>query len=186
MKYDYQKIGKRIKQERLEAKIKSQGALADKLGYSERTRQTIAKWEKGEAVPELDYLLRMCELFDCELGYLLCEYDCKTREITDIHDTTGLSQNAIKNIRTLKQSPISDVVYTLSKLIESPAFVDLLYAIHEHVWDFNNKRLKIDSINVKDIAAYLNNDTLKINTYLEAASKERIKTIFAEIVSEMK
>lgn len=35
-----------------------------------------------------------------ELGYLLCEHDCKTKSSTDIHQITGLSE---KSIEILKQ-----------------------------------------------------------------------------------
>ena len=40
----------------------------------------------------------MCDLFGCEIGYLLCDYDCKTRTATDIQKETGLSEAAIARI----------------------------------------------------------------------------------------
>ena len=47
-------------------------------------------------LPQFEDMLKMCEVFDCELGYLLGEFDCKTREATDIQAKTGLSEKAIK------------------------------------------------------------------------------------------
>ena len=83
-------------------------ALANAIGT---TRQTIARWERGEGVEiTLNMLLKLCNLFDCELGYLLCEFDCKTRLKTDIQEETGLIEPAVKSL-------ISD---------KSPYFITLL------------------------------------------------------------
>ena len=106
--YDFQKIGDRIKQERAkaktlssigEAKSMTQTDLAGELGV---TRQTVAKWERGDDMPPLEKCLKLCNLFECELGYLLCEYDCKTRTATDIQGITGLSEQAIEFLKQRK------------------------------------------------------------------------------------
>ena len=58
----------------------TQGQLADIFGVS---RQAISKWESDAAYPETDKLIRMSELFDCSLDYLLKETvdtDRKDRE----------------------------------------------------------------------------------------------------------
>ncbi len=46
----------------------TQEQLADILGVS---RQAISKWESNTAYPETDKLIRISELFDCSLDYLL-------------------------------------------------------------------------------------------------------------------
>ena len=46
----------------------TQEQLADVLGVS---RQSISKWESDIAYPETDKLIRISELFDCSLDYLL-------------------------------------------------------------------------------------------------------------------
>lgn len=46
----------------------TQEQLADVLGVS---RQAISKWESDITYPETDKLIRMSELFDCSLDYLL-------------------------------------------------------------------------------------------------------------------
>ena len=96
--YDLQNIGKRIKAERTNLKL-SQQEFADKLNIS--ARQTISKWEKGIAIPQLEDMLNMCNLFNCELGYLLGEYDCKTRINTDIAKETGLTEKSIYTLHSL-------------------------------------------------------------------------------------
>ncbi len=46
----------------------TQEQLAEYLGVS---RQAISKWESCTAYPETDKLIKMCELFNCSLDYLL-------------------------------------------------------------------------------------------------------------------
>lgn len=129
--YDFQKIGDRIKTERTNATVRShtgkeksmtQSDLADELGV---TRQTIAKWEHGEDIPQLSDFLRLCNLFGCELGYMLCEYDCKTRAATDIQAETGLSEMAIGRIAA-STSGRGIRMYTQSRDLDRKALDEML------------------------------------------------------------
>lgn len=49
-------------------KAMTQEELADRMGVS---RQTISKWESGGNYPEMDKLLLLCELFNCDLDTLV-------------------------------------------------------------------------------------------------------------------
>ena len=60
-------LGSKLAQER-KLKNLTQEQLAELLGVS---RQAISKWESDSAFPETEKLLRLCELFDCTLDYLL-------------------------------------------------------------------------------------------------------------------
>lgn len=56
----------------------TQEQLAEILGVS---RQAISKWESDAAYPETDKLIRMSEIFDCSLDYLLKnEIEADSRE----------------------------------------------------------------------------------------------------------
>lgn len=46
----------------------SQEQLADKLGVS---RQSVSKWESGQAYPEMDKVLQLCQLFSLNIDELL-------------------------------------------------------------------------------------------------------------------
>ncbi len=46
----------------------SQEQLADRLGVS---RQAVSKWEQGLSYPDMDKILKMCDIFDCTLEDLL-------------------------------------------------------------------------------------------------------------------
>lgn len=95
MQYDIKKIALRLVSERKTHKF-SQEKLA---GILKVNRNTLSSWETawGESspLPPLKHLLKLCDLYNCELDYLLCEIDCKTRSATDICKATGLSPEAL-------------------------------------------------------------------------------------------
>ena len=60
-------LGERICQYRIERRL-SQQEVAEKLEVS---RQSVSKWETDGAVPELDKLVKLCELFGVGLDELV-------------------------------------------------------------------------------------------------------------------
>lgn len=60
----------------------SQEAFGEKLGVS---RQAVSKWETGQALPDIDKILAMSELFGVSTDYLLKEDDpqASQSEVTD-------------------------------------------------------------------------------------------------------
>ena len=95
MKYNTEQIGKTIKSER-EKKGWSQEKLGKKLHISGKQ---ISIYEKGN-LPPLENLLALCDLFDCELGYLLGEdtYSKGTKIETEIYEKTGLLPETVKSL----------------------------------------------------------------------------------------
>ena len=59
-------LGERIYQLRNERNL-SQGDLADRLEVS---RQSVSKWENNMAVPDLDKLIKLCDIFEISLDEL--------------------------------------------------------------------------------------------------------------------
>lgn len=95
MEYNMKKIGNRIHQQRKEELDITMEELASAVGGI--TRQTVSKWEKGEGEITVNDLVKLCKIFNCDMGFLLCEYDeCKTRDLQYIHDVTGLSEDTIR------------------------------------------------------------------------------------------
>ncbi|MEE5993734.1 MAG: helix-turn-helix transcriptional regulator [Oscillospiraceae bacterium] len=96
MQYSSEIIGKNIRIERKKL-CYSQEKLGQKIGI---TGKQISIYEKGKIIPPLDILLRLCEIFGCELGYLLGEssYAEGTKLLTAISNYTGLSSKALKQI----------------------------------------------------------------------------------------
>lgn len=101
MYYDKKQIGERIRKTRIEYGYKSREDLgfALKPGDKSKDRKVIAKWENGASLPSLEDLTMMCQLFDCEVGFLLCEYDTHYREDESICKQTGLTEEAIECLR---------------------------------------------------------------------------------------
>ncbi len=56
----------------------SQEQLAEKLGVS---RQSVSKWESGQSYPEMDKILLICKLFDCDISQLMRD------NVKEIHET---------------------------------------------------------------------------------------------------
>lgn len=114
--YEWNRIGERIKAERKNWKPGTLQALADKIGT---TRQALSNWEKGKgSPPSVQDLINLCNVFGCEMGYLLCEYDCKTRSATDIKKETGLSEAAIVSVKAFTE----DEMTLLNELLSNNRF----------------------------------------------------------------
>lgn len=130
MQYSQITIARRIKAER-EALGLSKEALGEMLNVN---RNTITAWERQDdkgRYPPLGDLARMCKLFNCELDYLLGEYNCKTRAATDIQAETGLSEKAIGRLRD-KGRESKVFRETLNELIENPMFYELVLGIADY------------------------------------------------------
>ena len=56
-------------------------------------------------------------MFHCDFGYLVGEYEEKTRPVTDIRAETGLSPEAVEVLRTLKRYSKGAELQLISKLI---------------------------------------------------------------------
>ncbi|MCI9602102.1 MAG: helix-turn-helix transcriptional regulator [Lachnospiraceae bacterium] len=103
MKYNYKKIGRRIKETR-KAKGFSQERLMNALRDNQIPvgRNTLSAMENGVFESfSFQVLSGIATLCDCEIGYLLCEYDCKTFDNSQIYKKTGLSDNAINGLQLL-------------------------------------------------------------------------------------
>lgn len=80
------------------AKDLTQEELAEKLNIS---RQSVSKWESGQAVPELDKIVALSDIFDVTTDYLL-----KSSEIEEMPDTQQELQNKDKKRNKIKQCVI--------------------------------------------------------------------------------
>ena len=90
------KIGKFIAECR-KKKNMTQQELADKL---DGAKSTVAMYEKGDRKPSMEVLLKLSEIFDCSIDYILGKSDIRNpEEIKNIShanagglDTTGLDE----------------------------------------------------------------------------------------------
>lgn len=114
MTYKNDVLGLRLKEAR-----KAMGYSLEKVAEACQIQQyqTVSKWESGNTMPSLDNFMKLSELYGCEIGYLLGEYDCKTRKNADISAETGLSEAAINQLRADKAFSCS-TIQTINALIE--------------------------------------------------------------------
>lgn len=136
MKYDYIAIGNRIRQERKDNHW-SQDDLIEKLSsYGFHIgRNKLSEIEQGKTKHyDSDFLYLLCDIFNCELGYILCEdgYENKTRKDTDIVKEIGLSRQAIKILHILKDD--IDYTDTISRIIENEHSLSLLNDIINYIF----------------------------------------------------
>lgn len=105
-------IGKRIKSERESYKDESgrkmsQEKLADEISRllpEEKSvgQNSVSNWEKGNTFPPLEKLVCMAQIFHCDVGYLLCDYDVKSKDTATISDETGLSIQAVERLKSMQ------------------------------------------------------------------------------------
>ncbi len=143
-KPDYDKIGERIRQYRLNCSISDEFGNPQKstqenlLEYMRRKglpvfgRNTLSKLEGGReeafSAVTMTQWNALCSVFGCSIGHLLGEYDCHNFDIQFIQNETGLSEKAVDTILTLQRNNQMDWgLDTLNVLLEDSDFVVLLY-----------------------------------------------------------
>lgn len=120
MRYDFNKISKRIREMR-----KSKGMSQEKLIAEMKdiynlpiARNTLSKIENGEeSAYTFDFLYTFSKMFDCDIGYLLGEYDEKKQEVHQLCLATGLSEKGINKLQEFKaenrKTAYCDIISTI-------------------------------------------------------------------------
>ena len=97
-------FGENLKKVRKNKKM-SQEQLAEKVNVS---RQSISKWETGEAYPEMNNILQLCKIFNCKINDLIH---------TDMSDISSLDEEIIMNVVKFNEKKQKQVK-SLSNVIE--------------------------------------------------------------------
>lgn len=168
------KIGERINEER-EKKGLTKPELLQKIFKSASSHKSVTAWESGERLPDLDSLSRMAEIFDCDVGYLLCDYNDRKFFISDVSEQTGLSTKAVERIDGMNcHSAIP--VEVLSSILTHPDIQDLLHKIYE-LAQIKNARARVSATqeSSKQSGAYATNIKAQRALY-DIIEKEESKT----------
>lgn len=135
MRYNYEQIGKTIRAERKKLDL-TQEELGKKLFV---TGKQISNYEKGKPLPPLETLLKMAELFHCELGYLLGEESYKDRSKlnTAICESLGLTGKAVESLRATTHKGLAQELVerqlSISRFFESPYIPDFFECLVEAI-----------------------------------------------------
>lgn len=88
----------------------------------------LKQWEYGNNPVELEWIPAICDILECDTGYLFGEYEAMQHSVADICQETGLSESAVKWIcgirskRTIGKKLSNQLLDALSSLITADEF----------------------------------------------------------------
>ena len=174
------KFGENLKIIRKNKKM-SQEQLAEKVNVS---RQSVSKWETGEAYPEMNNILELCKIFNCKINDLIHN---------DMSDISSLDEEIIMNVvkfneqKQKKVKTLSNTISLISKIsgiILKVAIPFVLLAMILLPYLISNVEIKDNEISFKNEKITLIDDnTIAINNTMilsidEEISKSDIINIF--------
>ncbi len=192
MRYNTEEIGKTIKKKR-KANNLTQKNLGSKLGISGKQ---VSSYENGQLIPPMDILLKMCDIFNCELGFLLGEkdYEFGTKLDTTIQKDLHLSPSSINALRKITGNESSCLRFghesetyqrILNTLLSSDGFINLIDRMRDLDYEIALKEKIFTDLEVK----YGKETLLKAyeyhtstTDYLRDENAERLPDIFYEIL----
>ena len=116
------KFGENLKNLRKSKKI-SQEALAEKVKVS---RQSVSKWETGEAYPEMNNILELCKIFHCSINDLVND---NMIDLDSLDEDVKMSVVKFKKEKQKQIKDISKVLSLIGKIGGIVARVGLVFAI---------------------------------------------------------
>lgn len=133
-------VGERLTKARNRKKITRQ-ELADELSHHGKAPASkrgvsydrLKEWEYGNNAIPLEWIPAVCDVLECDVGYLFGEYEELTRQATDICKETGLSEDAVEAIRSMGDINLkggvlhrSEFQEVISCMFEDPRFSSMI------------------------------------------------------------
>ncbi|MCI8352259.1 MAG: helix-turn-helix transcriptional regulator [Clostridia bacterium] len=103
------KFGENLYNLRKAAKM-SQEKLAEKMEVS---RQSVSKWENGESYPEMEKIMKLCEVFHCKINDLVYE---NMADIDSLDEDIKMSVVKFKEEKQKRIKGISKAIYILARI----------------------------------------------------------------------
>lgn len=116
------KFGENLRNLR-KAKNLSQEELAEKVGVS---RQSISKWECGEAYPEMANILKLCDIFHCKLNEIVHN---DIVDIDSLDEEVKMSVVKFKKEKQRKIKNLSKAIYIISRIGKIIAIIGIICTI---------------------------------------------------------
>lgn len=111
----------------------TQEKLAERMGVS---RQTVSKWETGEAVPDVEKLLQLSRLFSCTLDALLKEDLEPQAEHYSAVSIVTVPSFTLGRYVIISPQPENDVQMYLDRWAESSGLAEWPGPKRQIGWDF--------------------------------------------------
>lgn len=105
------KFGDNLKNLRKSKKL-SQEVLAEKVGVS---RQSVSKWETGEAYPEMNNILMLCKIFHCNINELVND---SLMDVNSLDEEIKMNVVKFKEEKQRKVKGISKAIYLTARIIQ--------------------------------------------------------------------
>lgn len=105
------KFGDNLKKLR-KSKNLSQEELADKVKVS---RQSVSKWETGEAYPEMNNILQLCKIFNCPINSLVND---NMIDLDSLDEEIKMSVVKFKEDKQKKMKGLSKAIYIIARIIK--------------------------------------------------------------------
>ena len=173
------KFGDNLKKIRIIKKL-SQEALAEKVNVS---RQSISKWETGDAYPTMNNLLELCKIFHCKINDLVNDTIVDIDSLGDEVKTKVVSLNKEEQKKMKALSKIISIISKVGRIfcyIAIP-FISLIlivspYFINKVVIKDNNLTLNFSNHNI-NLSEKNDKVVLKVGNFVLAdADKEFLNT----------
>lgn len=103
------KFGDNLRSLRKNKKI-SQEELAEKVGVS---RQSVSKWETGDAYPEMNNILELCKIFNCNIGELIND---NMIDLDSLDEDVKMTVVKFKAEKQRRMKNISKLMYALARI----------------------------------------------------------------------
>lgn len=108
----------RIREMRLENKW-TQKDLANKLGLKNDT--AIANYEAGYSMPKDDIKLKMCDIFNCTMDYLMGKSNIRNLEQSDIPEIRKLERGAKRMSQKQRENMVNMVMLAFEDAFKDDA-----------------------------------------------------------------
>ena len=138
----------------------SQEELAEKVNV---TRQSVSKWENGEAYPEMNNILELCKIFNCKINDLVH---------TDMSDITSLDEEIVMKVVKFNEkkqnqvktlSNIISLIGSIGKIVLMVAIPFVIMAMILVSYVINNVEVKGNELSLKtDNIEIVDNKTLEL------------------------
>ncbi|MGM9590206.1 MAG: helix-turn-helix domain-containing protein [Faecousia sp.] len=101
----------------------------EELGLrTDRSRKTVNNWETRKSDIPLPDLVKLAEIFCCDVGYLLGMQDDERIATTDIREKTGLSKFAAEKLQDIHSGIVPELnkvaISVISDMLEDDIFLE--------------------------------------------------------------
>ena len=164
----------------------SQEKLAEKVNVS---RQSVSKWETGDAYPEMNNLLELCKIFHCKINDLVND---SILDVNNLDDEVKNKVISLKKEESKKMKILSKIISTFSKIGRILCYVSIPFVVLAiiitpflvHKLEVKNNEISISSSDSK-ISILDKGDKLVIkagNIVLGEASKDVAQTKIIDVL----